>query len=224
MTLTACDPRRTLKMPRMYTSFMAVIGADAGMRRFARDILRARPGDRVLDLGCGPGRLCAHLPGAEYTGVDIDEAYLAQARSRYAASGARFEHWDLSGDCPPLRAQTFDLIVACGLLHHLPDPQARGVFRFGGERLRPGGRLVTLDCVIGQRQHPLSRLLVSLDRGRFVRAKQGYLDLARGAFEEVEASIHHDLLRIPYSHVVLVCAKPIASGHSRAGHTAGEES
>ena len=217
MTLAVCDPRRLLKAPRVYTWFMTVIGADAGMRRFAREILRARPGDRVLDLGCGPGRLCARLPGADYTGVDIDEAYLAQARSRYAASGARFEHWDLSGDCPPLRAQTFDLIVACGLLHHLPDPQARGVFRFGGERLRPGGRLVTLDCVAGGGQHAVSRLLASLDRGRFVRAKQGYVDLARGAFEQVEASIHHDLLRIPYSHAVLVCAKPIAAVQAGRG-------
>jgi SAM-dependent methyltransferase len=204
MTLALCDPRRVLSWPSVYTSFMSLIGADTGMRRFARDVLRVRANERVLDLGCGPGRLFPHLPGTNYFGLDLDQSYLDRARRLY---GNRFERVDLSADCSPFPERDFDLIVASGLLHHLSDSQACRVFSFCRERLRPGGRLVTLDGVIDTSQNPLSRWLVSIDRGGFVRTRQAYLDLASSAFETVEASVHHDLLRIPYSHAILVCVK-----------------
>jgi SAM-dependent methyltransferase len=47
--------------------------------------LEARPGDHLVDLGCGPGealrRLAARRPG-QVTGIDISDAMLAQARRR----------------------------------------------------------------------------------------------------------------------------------------------
>lgn len=199
------DLRRLLDGPRLYLLLMRLLGADAALHRFVGQVLRPQPGERVLDVGCGPGRLLGFLPAVSYVGIDGSEAYLARARSLH--SGGRFVRLDLGGDCSGFPDRDFDLIVACALLHHLSDAEAGRLLAFGRERLRPGGRLVALDCVRRRGQHPIARLLIALDRGRFVRDAPGYTALARGAFAQVETNTYDNLLRVPYSHFVMVCRK-----------------
>jgi SAM-dependent methyltransferase len=99
----------------------------------------------------------------------------------------------------------FDIVLATGVLHHLDDEEARELFRTAREALRPGGRLVTLDGCYVDGQSRMARYLLSRDRGKFVRAPEAYVRLARSQFEDVQASVRDDLLRIPYTHVALVC-------------------
>jgi SAM-dependent methyltransferase len=190
-----------LASPWVYTSLMSVIGADSGMKRFVREYLRVRLGQRILDLGCGPGRLYPHLPQVEYCGLDADAGYLARARALYP--NARFEQQDVSTGCPQFELRGFDLIVASGLLHHLSDAEVKRALTFCHDRLRTGGRLVTLDCAIEEGQGFLSRMLVASDRGRFVRRGRGYLELARVCFPGATLAIRHDLLRVPYCHAIV---------------------
>ncbi len=71
--------------------------------RMAMDRLQARPGDRLLDLGCGTGPTTVELaarvnPGGSVVGVDIAEAMLVRARQRAAEQGAdnvEFLHADV---------------------------------------------------------------------------------------------------------------------------------
>jgi len=73
-----------------------------------------RPGLRVLDVGCAAGGFCAVLrdlqPDMHYTGVDISEAMIVEARRRYPES--RFEV--SSGDHLPFRDGEFDLVLCTG--------------------------------------------------------------------------------------------------------------
>ena len=59
------------------------------------DVLDLVPGDRVLDVGCGPGRHSHELArrGYEVVGLDVSETFLALAR-RDAPRGATFVHGD----------------------------------------------------------------------------------------------------------------------------------
>ena len=184
---------------------MRVLGADAAMRRFVQEVLRPEAGQRLLDLGCGPGRLSGFLPEMVYVGIDENEQYLAEARSHYPKG--RFERVDLNLGLSGLSERGFDLIVANGLLHHLSDEVAGRLMRVCFDRLNPCGRLVTLDCEWQAGQHPIARLLIKLDRGRFVRDAEGYLALARSAFEHIEVLRYKDMLRLPYSHIVLECRR-----------------
>jgi hypothetical protein len=72
--------------------------------------------------------------------------------------------------------------------------------RQASESLVPGGRFVSVDPtrIPGQRR-PLARMLISWDRGEYVRTPRDYLRLAETVFESVRSSVRTDLLRLPYS-------------------------
>jgi SAM-dependent methyltransferase len=144
-----------------------------------------------------------YLPGVDYVGVDASAAYIAAARARHP--GVRFF-------CEPVgehvaSGERFDLAVASGVLHHLSDSEALGLLRLAEARLRPGGRLVTLDGCLVADQSPVARWLISLDRGHHVRSRDAHLQLVRQVFPGATATIRHDLLRVPYTHIITECRR-----------------
>ena len=99
----------------------------------------------------------------------------------------------------------FDVVIAHGVLHHLDDDAAATLFGVARRALKPGGRLVTFDGCFAEGQSALARLFLSLDRGRHVRSRDAYERLARGEFDQVESFVRHDLIRIPYTHLIMEC-------------------
>ncbi len=107
--------------------------------------LDLKPGDRVLDLCCGPGRHAIPLAraGLEVTGLDMSEEYLAQAR--VAAQEAGVEVRFVQGDMREIPfVDEFDAVVnmftAFGYFDSEADDQR--VIDGAAEALRPGGRLL----------------------------------------------------------------------------------
>ncbi|MFJ2593988.1 class I SAM-dependent methyltransferase [Streptomyces erythrochromogenes] len=118
-----------------------------------------RPGDRVLDAGCGTGRALGALraavgPEGTVLGVDLTPQMLAAARrAGRAAEGAL-----LLADVArlPLRDEALDAVFAAGLIAHLPDPAAN--LRELSRVVRPGGRLALF--------HPIGRAALAARQGR----------------------------------------------------------
>jgi tRNA (uracil-5-)-methyltransferase TRM9 len=81
---------------------------------------------RVLDLGCGDGRLLAfltqRLPDVEYLGIDASAALLERARMREHSTRAAWLEADfITQPLPELaRKPRYDLICVFGVLHHVP--------------------------------------------------------------------------------------------------------
>jgi ubiquinone/menaquinone biosynthesis C-methylase UbiE len=98
---------------------------------------------RILDAGCGTGeatsRLAELFPEAHVTGIDLIEAHLARARSRFARLSSRlsFERGDLYAIARPGRS--FDLSVCRHVLHSIPF--AERVIAELVRVTRPGGTL-----------------------------------------------------------------------------------
>ncbi|MGL4550379.1 MAG: class I SAM-dependent methyltransferase [Gemmataceae bacterium] len=193
------DPRAVLSVPAVYRLFGRLIGGNS-RERVVRSFLRPNAGDRVLDLGCGPGNILDYLPPCDYVGVDADEGYIAEARQRYGTRG-EFRH-GLAEEVD-LPDASFDLAFAFGLLHHLTDEQALSVLSVARRVLKPGGRLVTLDGCFEPGQALLARLLLKMDRGRHVRTRPAYLALAGRVFGRVTSELCSDLLRVPYTLLIV---------------------
>jgi SAM-dependent methyltransferase len=120
-------------------------------RRFIQ-MLALRPGEHVLDVGCGsggPALWLARETGCRVTGVDINEAGIKAGDLAACQSGLQdsvsFRRADV---CEPLNFAdgTFDALVCLDVLCHLRD---RGrVFKDWHRLLRVGGRLVVTDPVV----------------------------------------------------------------------------
>ena len=127
--------------------------------------LRVRPGERVLDVGCGVGRwscrLAAH--GASVTGVDLSATMIEQARRRAAAQGLAGSCRFLVQDLAALEVEgRFDLILGVTVLQHILEPEAlRAAVRRLASHLAPGGTLILLEaapeCAVTRCDSPVFR-------------------------------------------------------------------
>lgn len=107
--------------------------------RRAMLLAEARPGERVLDLGCGAGRFVAALrdAGADPVGVEVAEAALERARR--TAPGADLRLLEPDGSLP-LEHGSVDLVWCSEVLEHVAD--AAHLLLEVRRVLRPHGRLL----------------------------------------------------------------------------------
>jgi SAM-dependent methyltransferase len=196
--------RPILNLPWAYQMWGSVVGSDGYRKTLAKEHIRARPSDRILDVGCGPGSMVPYLPRSEYVGFDANSDYIQQAQRRFPEAHFtcdRVNEYNLP------QSEYFDIVIALGILHHLDDQEAVQLFRMARRTLKPQGRLITLDGVWVAGQSRFARFLLSRDRGRFVRRAEQYVALASTSFSTVNSTVRHDMLRIPYSHLILECSR-----------------
>lgn len=62
-----------------------------------------------------------------------------------------------------------------------------------------------MDGTLIEGQSSIARRLILRDRGQNIREPEGYAALARHSFEEVDVTVRHDLLHVPYTHCVMEC-------------------
>ncbi len=196
--------RSVLTAPQAYQLWWNVVGGPGWAKTLVNEYIRPREGVRILEIGCGPGTIVRFLPKAEYLGFDLSSLYIEQARKRFPE--ARFVCERVSQFSLAERG-TFDVVLALGVVHHLDDVEARQLFQIAFDALQPEGKLFTVDGVWADNQSATTRWLLARDRGEHIRNEREYLAIASQVFGDVRSTIRHDLLRIPYSHLILECVR-----------------
>ena len=138
--------------------FFKSIRADAIISR-----LDLAPGMRVLDLGCGPGRLTIPLaqavgPGGRVVAIDLQAAMLARAKAnaeRARVGNIDFHALAIGKDALP--AGAFDRAVLVAVLGEVSDRTAalRQIF----DALKPGGILAVTEAIADPHFQPRGRIL-----------------------------------------------------------------
>ena len=100
-----------------------------------------KSGDRVLDIGCGNGRLFPLIKerGARYTGIDYSEGLVGEAR-RLHPDG---DFVVADAVALPFAHNAFDIAYSFATIHHIPGKELRAQFVSEAARvLRPGGTFI----------------------------------------------------------------------------------
>lgn len=193
-------------------------------RRLAQ-ALAAMAGERVLDLGCGTGRLTVELaasaPRLHVVGLDISHSMLTEAaRNR---DDTRVSYVRATGTALPFAPGSFDAVFSAATFHWIPNH--RVLFAQVYQVLKPGGRLVA-QCGGGPNlKRLLDRTHALMDGPRyrsffrhwedpwyFAGTGQTERTLAAAGFEEVHVSLESAPTTLPdrdaYSHFIsCVCVR-----------------
>ena len=180
-----------------YDRYCPKIGLGLPFRAATLRYAGLKPGEHVLDAGCGTGvltRLAAHAVGSggRAVGIDPGPKMIAVARKNAALEASRAEFKLAAIEDLPFEDASFDCALSSAMLHHLPpDVKLKGlseVFRV----LKPRGRLIAVDIALPA--NPLWWILVwplllwSFTRDQIGGRLDGYF--LQAGFSKVETAGH----------------------------------
>jgi ubiquinone/menaquinone biosynthesis C-methylase UbiE len=161
-------------------------------------LLAALAGDpvphRVLDVGCGTGRLLERLartwPAAEMIGVDPAPGMVEVARAKHQGD-ARFRFEIAAAEELPFLDATFDLALSTVSFHHWSEP-LKGLREFA-RVIRPGARLFLADAYPGGILRFLAPVIGRLRGERYRTAEELRELLAQAGFVVLEQRVLPDV-------------------------------
>lgn len=186
--------------PFFYKVFQSAVSKRSTTWMIEKEWINGDDSSRVLDFGCGVGHYSKLFKDQVYLGIEPIESCVQTANRFLSRENVEFrvgDHRTLS----LLNDSSFDLILALGVIHHLNDEDFKVFLSQADRLLIPGGRLVTMDPVLHEKQSRISKWVVSKDRGEWVRENSDYVSNLENVFSVCRVKIYSGLLRIPYDHI-----------------------
>jgi ubiquinone/menaquinone biosynthesis C-methylase UbiE len=176
---------RLIHWARLYDLGTGLLGRRGSrMRAMFADDLQLRPGERVLDVGCGPGRLAMVIaervsPTGSVDGIDPSAEMINRATTRANKNGVPANFQVAFAQQLPFADATFDAVACTLALHHIAEDDQQAAVAEMYRVLKPGGRLLIAEFHEGQRHsHLVPRWLL---RSSDVKMLQKALQLVDAA-------------------------------------------
>jgi ubiquinone/menaquinone biosynthesis C-methylase UbiE len=132
----------------LYDPLLKLLGADSA-RRLLLEHSDLRPGQRVLDIGCGTGTLVVLIkrvyPEVSIVGLDPDPKALARAKKKAARAGASIQFDQGFSDKLPYSDASFDRVFSSFMFHHVSANEREKTLREVRRVLSSEGSLHLLD-------------------------------------------------------------------------------
>ncbi|HSP55673.1 MAG TPA: class I SAM-dependent methyltransferase [Dehalococcoidia bacterium] len=124
------------------------------IRRQSLAVADLQSGERVLDVGCGPGSLTIPAArslgkGAKVAGIDASPEMIEVATGKAKKQGLEIDFRVAPVEALPFEDGEFDVVLSSLMLHHLPDDVKAAGLREIVRVLKPGGRLIAIDLTGG---------------------------------------------------------------------------
>lgn len=114
---------------------------------------RLKPGETVLDVGCGTGTLTIlakeQVGDALVAGIDASQPMILRARRKAERRNLKIQFDLASADALPFPDASFDVAVCTATLHHLPRWMRVAAMNEMRRVLKPGGRVLLVDFAFG---------------------------------------------------------------------------
>ena len=149
------------------------LGKGQSIRKATVELAQIKPGDRVLDVGCGTGDLTMAAktlagPTGQVYGMDASPEMIERAQQKAARAGVEVTFQVDLIENMTFPDKQFDVVLSSLMMHHLPDDLKREGLTEIYRVLKPGGRLLIVDIEssssgsLGQR---FSDLMIHLHGG-----------------------------------------------------------
>ena len=162
--------RSVLAIPTAYQFWWNMVGGPAYAKVLVNEYAQPSVGARILEIGCGPGTIVRYLPPSEYLGFDLSPRYIELAKKRFPK--ARFVCERVS-QFSLAKEQSFDVVLAHGIVHHLEDAEARQLFQIAFDALKTGRQAGYLRRRVDRRSVSRGAVVVDKRPGRVCKERAG---------------------------------------------------
>lgn len=162
------------RMADSYDSYMRriTLGREHVLRELTVNLAQIKPGDQVLEVGCGTGTLSLAAkqkvgPTGKVYGIDMIPQMIELSQRKAAQAGADITFQLGSIDAIPFPANQFDAVLCSFMIFHMSEAVRRQGIQEIQRVLKPQGRLLVLD--VTPPANPIQRVIANTFFGGFMQ-------------------------------------------------------
>lgn len=180
---------KIINIPQVWDLIQTIFGDNREKMKLYRSVID-KPG-KLLDFGCANGNTFSAFSKFDYYGCDIDPIMIGSAKRKFSKyKNAHFLAVDILAEKFPTKGFNDILFGLTG--HHLDDKTLLKLFTKLESLLSNKGKIHYFDSIRSPQTDPLAtKLLIYLDRGKFIRHKSEYTNIKKQLTNKLKITREH---------------------------------